>query len=292
MKDKMTWEQTIKYIRTRPEYQFLVEKAYFEEDLVLNVERFTKSDEFIETLRLIKQYAPNAKSILDIGSGNGISSIAFALQGFEVKIIEPDPSETIGTGAIRKLITHYELDKITIFEAFAEDIAFEKESFDVVYARQCMHHAHNLNKFIQEGSRVLKRKGLFITIRDHVVFDENDKKWFLENHPLQKYYGGENAFTPQEYQLQMKNAGLKIEKEIKYFDNTINYFPYSKEEIANMYNLKQEKALLTLKKKIGLFSVLPFLRKMYFNRIGLYKRAIYDESKVPGRMYSYIAVKK
>ena len=288
----MTWEETIKFIRTQPEYQFLVEKAYFEEDLVLNVERFIKSEEFIETLQFVKQYAPNAKSILDIGSGNGISSIAFALHGFEVKTIEPDPSETIGAGAIRKLISHYKLDNITVFEAFAEDIAFDKESFDVVYARQCMHHAYNLSKFILEGSRVLKKNGLFMTIRDHVVFDEKDKKWFLENHPLQKYYGGENAFTPQEYKQEMKNAGLKIEKEIKYFDNIINYFPITKEEVIGMYENKKNSALKQLHKKISFLANFKLIQNLYFKKINLNPEKVYDERTIPGRMYSYIALKK
>jgi len=36
----MNWHETIEYIRTCPEYKELVEKAYLEEDLPLNIERF------------------------------------------------------------------------------------------------------------------------------------------------------------------------------------------------------------------------------------------------------------
>ena len=103
MKDKMNWHETIIYIRTKPEYKFLVEKAYFEEDLPLNVERFRNEEEFKETLILLKKYAPNAKNILDIGAGNGISSVAFALAGYNVTVVEPDASDTVGAEAIRKL---------------------------------------------------------------------------------------------------------------------------------------------------------------------------------------------
>ena len=292
MKDKMTWEETIRFIRTQPEFSYLVEKAYFEEDLPLNVDRFRKSDEFIETLKILKQYQPNAKNILDIGSGNGISAVALALEGYDVVTIEPDASDTVGAGAIRKLIAHYNLGNLQVFEAYAEEIQLPNESFDIVYSRQCMHHAYDLDKFVVEASRVTKRDGLFITIRDHVIFNPKDKELFLENHPLQKFYGGENAFTPTEYKTAMQNADLKIEKEIKYYDNIINYFPSQKEAISNMFQLEKDKAILHLNKKIGVLSTLSFLQEMYFKKIRLNKERVYDENKVPGRMYSYIAIKK
>lgn len=288
----MTWEETIKFIRTQPEYKYLVDKAYFEEDLSLNVERFVQSEEFIETLQLLKEYQPNAKTILDIGSGNGISAVALALEGYNVISIEPDSSNTIGSGAIRKLKTHYNLSNLDVYEAYAEELQLPNENFDIVYARQCMHHAYDLEKFVAEASRVTKKDGLFITIRDHVIFNKKDKEWFLENHPLQKFYNGENAFTPTEYKTAMLNAGLKIEKEIKYFDNIINYFPSSKEEISNMHQFAKSKAIVNLNTKIGVFSKVSYLQKIYFKKIGLNKESVYDENRVPGRMYSYLCIKK
>src|SRR6476620_8544369 len=120
----MTWEETIVYIRTQPEYQELVKLAYFEEELPLNVERFRSSEEFIETKRLISEYMPlkSGVRLLDIGSGNGISALAFALDGVQVDAIEPDPSETIGAGAIKRLGKHYALPNLNVYESFAEDL--------------------------------------------------------------------------------------------------------------------------------------------------------------------------
>lgn len=288
----MTWEQTIKFIRTQPEFSYLVEKTYFEENLLLNVERFKKSEEFVETLKILKQYQPKAKTILDIGSGNGISAVALAIEGYKVVTIEPNPSETVGVGAIKKLKKHYNLSNLEVYEAFAEELQLPNESFDIVYARQCMHHAYDLDKFVAEASRVIKKNGLFVTIRDHVIFNQKDKEWFLENHPLQKFYGGENAFTPAEYKNAMQKAGLKIEKEIKYYDNIINYFPSSKVEIYDMFQIAKDEAILRLTKKIGGLSKISLLKYLYFKKIGLNKYSIYDENKVPGRMYSYLCVKK
>lgn len=291
MKDRMTWEETIKFIRTQPEFNYLVEKAYFEENLSLNVERFKQSDEFTETLKILKKYQANGKNVLDIGSGNGISAIALALEGYNVVAIEPDPSDTVGAGAIRKLKEYYNLANLQVFEAFAEELQLPNENFDIVYARQCMHHAYNLDKFVAEASRVTKKNGLFITIRDHVIFNARDKELFLKTHPLQKFYGGENAFEPHEYRNAMKKAGLRVETEIKHFENVINYFPVSKEQVLHNHQEKRIKAISHLNNKIGFLSRLNLLKKIYLKRKGLDKEIVFNEEEVPGRMYSYIAIK-
>lgn len=288
----MTWEETIQYIRTQPKYEKLVELAYFEEELSLNVERFKESTEFKETLVFLKKYAPIAKKILDIGSGNGISAVAFALEGYEVTSVEPDSSTTIGAGAIRLLKEHYKLDNLLVYEAFAEDIAFETNSFDVVYARQCMHHAYNLEKFVQESARVLKLNGLFFTVRDHVIFDEADKQKFLETHPLQKYYGGENAFTPQEYKTAIQKAGLDLKEELKFYDNVINFFPLTNSEIEKIKNKGKQERVVFLQKRIGFFSKLPILQTLYNLYLDKKVGKILDEKNVAGRSYSYLALKK
>ena len=155
-----------------------------------------------------------------------------------------------------------------------------------------MHHANDLNKFIAEAGRVLKKGGLLITVRDHVIFNNKDKEWFLENHPLHKYYGGENAFTPNQYKEAMHKAGLKVVEELKYYESIINYFPHSTEKIEGMYETKKRIAISHLKRKLSFLSNMAFLQRMYFKRIKLSKESVYDETKVPGRMHTYISIKK
>lgn len=288
----MTWEETIQYIRTKPEFRELVEKAYFEEDLPLNVERFKQGDEFKETLSLCKQYASGATSILDIGSGNGISAVAFALNGFTVTASEPDPSHTIGAGAIRKLRDHYQLKNLTVIESFAEQIELPDQSFDIVYVRQAMHHAHDLPQFVKNLARLIKPGGIFFTVRDHVVFDETDKAHFLYQHPLQKFYGGENAFAPEEYMSAMKNAGLEVEKQYKYYDSVINYFPVTPEELEGQFKKRVKEIEKMLASLIGPLAKIPWLQKIYQKRIGFNRFSFFDETKVAGRMHSFIARKK
>lgn len=285
----MTWEETIQYIRTQPEYDELVEKAYFDADLELNVTRFKNSLEFEETLKLIEQHAPNAQTVLDIGCGNGISSINFALKKYQVTAVEPDSSVTVGAGAIRELKNTLNLDNIEVFEDFAENIQFKSNSFDIVYIRQAMHHANNLNKFIEECARVLKPNGLLLTIRDHVILNEKDKNWFFESHPLHKFYGGENAFTSEAYKQAITNTGCQLIKELKHYDNVINYFPTTQEEIKSTqeHNIARKKEKLF--KKLGVLSNIPLVWDIY-KLVSGFKPL--NEKNIPGRMYSYIAIKK
>lgn len=287
----MTWEETIKLIRTKPEFEDLVIQAYFHEDLLANVERFKKSEEFTETLNYVRCYAPKAVKILDIGCGNGISSVAFALEGYEVVAVEPDPSTTVGAGAIRYLKHKLGLDNMEVFEAFAEDLNLQHSSFDVVYFRQSMHHAYDLEKFVDNSAKLLKNGGMLFSVRDHVIYDEKDKEWFLEEHPLHKFYGGENAFTSNEYKLAISKAGLNLQNEIKYYDSVINYFPMTTEQFKNSASNAEKDLEMYLMTKIGILGKIRFFKDLYKIKIKFDTTRFKDESLVPGRMYSYIALK-
>lgn len=279
----MTWHETIEYIRTHPEYAELVNFAYLESNLALNVERFLARPEFQETIAIVEKYAPEAKTILDIGCGNGISTISFAKKGYRVTAVEPDSSNTVGANAIRKLINEYQLNEtVEVIESTAEELSYSSADFDVVYIRQSMHHAFDLNKFISNSSRFLKKGGLFLTVRDHVIYNEKDKQWFLHNHPLQKFYGGENAFTSSEYKQAFKLAGLDMVQELNYFDTVINYYP--SESPDRIMELKRQK----LRNSLGKIVADSFL----FELISRAKGWTPNEAKVPGRMYSYICIKE
>ncbi|MEO8085528.1 MAG: class I SAM-dependent methyltransferase [Bacteroidota bacterium] len=287
----MNWEETIRYIRTQPEYHQLVEMSYLDKNLRLNVERFISSDEFKETLKLVHKYAPSAKSILDIGAGNGISSIAFALKGYQVTVVEPDPSDTVGCGAIEILRNEFHLSNINIINSFGEKLPLPDNHFDVVYIRQAMHHAAELDSFLREAARVLAPEGVLVTIRDHVIYNKKDKQEFLDTHPLQKFYGGENAFTKAEYSEAMLKAGLKIKSTIGYYDSIINFFPQSPGDVKNIQEHMRKNFRKSMQKRFGSWIVnFPFLHLLelaaQFNK-GKWD----DDIRVPGRMYSFIAIK-
>lgn len=287
----MTWEETIRFIRTQPEYKDLVEQSYLGEDLRSNVDRFKASAEFEETSKLLREYAPSATSILDIGAGNGISSVALALSGYDVTVVEPDLSVTVGCGALEFLKNEFGLSKMKVINTYGEKLPFENNCFDIVYARQAMHHAADLNLFIREAARVLSPGGLLLTIRDHVVFGDRDKQEFLDTHPLQKYYGGENAYTGNQYMTAIRDAGLVLQRQLKYYDSVINYFPSTSSNVINAGQLMKENFRQTMQKRFGSWVVnFPFLQVLeLFSRIKSGDWA--DERRIPGRMNSFIAIK-
>jgi SAM-dependent methyltransferase len=259
----MNWAETIEYIRQQPEFEDLVKQAYFEKELSLNVDRFLASGEWNETWKVVKKYAPKAESLLDVGCGSGFTSVAFSLKGIKVTALEPDADDTIGYGAINKLAKQFNCT-ISICPSYFENNDLPENSFDIVYARQSMHHAHDLDKFVAEAYRLLKPGGVLLTIRDHIVFDAKDKEFFLSNHPLQKFYGGENAYSEKEYTNAMTKANFTVKKVWRYYDSVLNYFPQKQWRI-NAAKLK--------------------------NSILFFRPSKLNEMNIPGRMYSFIAIK-
>jgi SAM-dependent methyltransferase len=285
----MNWHETIDFIRGRKEYAELVEKAYFEKDLKLNIERFGASEEFKETLKCINDRQPEAKKILDLGAGNGIASINFALNGYDVSAVEPDVSDTVGSKAISKMASEYRLANINIFNSYAEELPFENDFFDVVYVRQAVHHAHDLGRFISECARVLKKGGVLFTVRDHVIYDQEDKQRFLDSHPLHRFYGGENAFTLEEYEGAFRNAGLKEVFKLRQYDSVINYFPLTQREFLDYPSKVNREFLEKMKLKFGILGNVPGLVWLFRLKNGLFRDSDYfREEFVPGRLYSFM----
>ncbi|MFN8346798.1 MAG: class I SAM-dependent methyltransferase [Spirosomataceae bacterium] len=273
----MTWEETIKYIQHHPSYTSLVRNTYIDSNLAANVERFRTGAEFKETHSLLNEYVqlPPIK-LLDIGAGNGIAGIAFALLGYEVTSVEPDESNTIGRGAIQTIAEEYQLNNLTIVNGFGEKLPFENETFDVVYIRQALHHAQDLPLFVKEASRVLKKQGIMLTLRDHVIKSEQDKKKFLARHPLHRYYGGENAFRLSEYQGAFAKAGLEVLKQLSPSSSVINYDPWSKTQLKQYITAKMGAWAGSQPWLLSFAWYLSLIRKEH----------------IPGKLYSFVLRKK
>lgn len=274
----MTWEEAVRNLRSKPENAQSILENYFEEDLWGSAERFFNSEEFRAVYALIPA---SAQTLLDIGAGRGIASYAFAKKGLQVTALEPDPSQDVGAGAIRFLAEKGSL-KISVNENFGESLPYENKSFDVVYARQVLHHAQNLKQFHREVFRVLKPGGIYVATREHVLSKPEDLQQFLNRHPLHKLYGGENAFTLTEYLTAIQEAGLQLKTVLHPYASVINFAPATAQQIKQNF--------VTVLGKI--------LSKPVAN-ILLGNDAIYRficnlkarQDNTPGRLYSFVATK-
>ncbi|OUL37707.1 SAM-dependent methyltransferase [Nostoc sp. T09] len=275
----LTWEEAVQWLINQPDKQELVRQCYYDEPLQLSAERFSNSEEWLAVKNLLKKYIPG--QVLDLGAGRGISSYAFAKSKCLVTALEPDPSPIVGSQAIQSLFNSTNLP-IQIVQEYGEILPFPENSFDIVYGRAVLHHACDLKQFCKEAARVLKPGGIFIATREHVISQKEDLPKFLDSHPLHFLYGGENAYRVQEYKQAIKAAELKLEKVLASYESVINYAPITQKEFESAI-VSVLSYILGKKLATGLAANITVQQLA-----GWYKSRI---SNVPGRLYTFLAVK-
>jgi ubiquinone/menaquinone biosynthesis C-methylase UbiE len=270
-----SWEQAVEMLRRDPAHRDLIFHSYLGADLADNGRRFFASAEFAEALRLLRAHKPGAKDILDIPGGNGIATHAFAKAGFTVTTVEPDPSPTVGRGAITSILAGAGLNA-NIVDAYGENLPFEAASFDIVYVRQGLHHAADLPSMLTEYARILRPGGLLLACREHVVDDYGKSlEAFLASQVDHQLYGGEHAFTLADYHAAFDKAALVRVSEFGPFDSSINLHPMTFEELEASVLLSRRGKILSL-----------FLPTRFVARIGLWWLR---RKKAPGRLYTFLA---
>lgn len=231
-----TWEEAVSWLIAQPDKQQIVRDCYYDRPLKATADRYWRSPEW----QAIRAFFPTQQGhALDLGAGNGIASYALAKEGWQVKALEPDPSDLVGYGAIRQLAQETALPIETV-QGIGEKLPFSDRTFNLVFARQSLHHAQNLQQLCREIHRVLKPGGVFIAVREHVISSQRDLPKFLDSHPLHHLYGGENAYLLKEYLAAITSSGLRVENVIRPFDSVINYAPLTetllKEELKKRFN--------------------------------------------------------
>lgn len=279
-----TYEESVRWMRNQPEHSELVKLCYLDEENLIAAQRFAVSEEFIEISKILRLHNSSEKlKILDLGCGNGIASYGFASLGHEVIAVDPDKSNDVGLAATERLGNVIQNGSISTVQAFAEALPFSDSTFDIIYARQALHHFANLYQGLSECSRVLKPKGLFLATREHVISDEKQLQEFLENHLLHKLHAGENAYPLDVYISELQKAGFQKVKSFAPFENVINHFPMSNDDIKN-------RLYQSLQKKLGkpnakLLMKIPLVAKLYRDRLS-------RNCQTPGRLYSFLCSKQ
>lgn len=273
-----TWEQAIEWVRTQPEYHKLLIDAYYDDPLADAAERYWRSDEW----RGVRKWLPNAPGrALDVGAGRGIASYALARDGFQVNALEPDGSSLVGAQAIRALAAQTGL-AIDVTQEFSERLPFADQQFNVVFARAVLHHTKDMAAACREFMRVLKRGGVLIAVREHVLSRTEDLSAFFDIHPLHKLYGGENAYLLEQYLGAIRAAGLELKKVLAPLDSAINYAPYTllqlQSEIALRIGRRVPGGAAVVRTALRLRGAWPITRALL---------QLVDHR--PGRLYSFVA---
>lgn len=276
----LTWEEAITWLRSQPERAELVRDCYFDDPITEAAERFSQGEEWQAVATLLAPYLPGR--VLDLGAGRGIATCAFAKLGCQVTAIEPDPSPLVGRGAITSLLRQSG-QKAEILAAAGEDIPCADASFDLVYGRAVLHHASDLEQLCQEAARVLRRGGVFLATREHVLSRYEDLPEFLANHPLHALYGGENAYVLDQYLAAMTNAGLSVVNVMGPFDTPINYAPLPHQLVQD---LLQQRLTRIFGRRLAKIMV----NRNMLARLGT--RILSARCQIPGRHYSFLAFKR
>ena len=164
------WYQRISKAHNKVEFRFM-NYGYIDSE----IPELDSSDEayrlFIQLYHMnIRDVSLENKEVLEVGSGRGggASWIAKTMK----------PSSLIGLDFSREAVSlcnkWYEQENLDFREGNAQDLPFQKNSFDVVYNVESSHCYGDMSKFVSEVFRVLKNGGNFCwtDFRD----EENMKK--------------------------------------------------------------------------------------------------------------------
>lgn len=239
-KERWTWEEIIHASQGNPALDSVLRDSYLHRDLMGSLRRFMATEEFLHTLDEFRTANPQARSVLDIGGAGGVMAVAFALSGYEVTLAEPSSDDIVGTAAARKLVAlaAEELDatvasRLTIVQEPVELLSLN-DQFDIVYCRQVVHHFRDPVIALKKIHSFMKDESAAFFVREHVIFDEADMEFFLENHPFHRYTHGENAYRSEEYCDFINEADMSLIREYKFAESPINYFPHSAQTIASV----------------------------------------------------------
>jgi 2-polyprenyl-3-methyl-5-hydroxy-6-metoxy-1,4-benzoquinol methylase len=273
-----TTEEAILRLRKDLHYQDLVRDSYLGPDVRENAERFLESGKFAAVLWRLGDRV--GASVLDVGAGTGIASYAFARSGpREVSALETDPSEVVGQGTVRRISQGLAIESAT---GAGESLPFPDGRFDIVYARQVLHHASDLHALLKECARVLVPGRLIVPTREHVIDDAARLEVFLDGHPVHRLVGGEGAHPVDAYVAAFQRAGPALEKVLGPYDSVVNALPACRGEESLAPHLRR-----LLESRLGAISWLVA-------RIPVVEHAIRRrmDRPLPGRMYSLVGTKR
>ena len=268
-----SWGDTVDLLAHDPRYSEFFSNSYLASEIIDSWQHYDESSEWkaIKDIVIAKLNVCPGSLAMDMPSGNGIATYALSQLGFDVMAVDPESSPYVGTGAIDNNIGVFSSD-VKTHNCFGEKLPFTEKTFDLIFVRQGLHHASDLQMMCKELYRVLKSDGLLIVAREHVVNNyTTGLTKFLMSQPDHRLYGGEFAYTLSTYKSALRDAGFEGVKTIGPYSNDINLSPRERNKI------------------LGGSLLSKFLPN--FIAFFIYK-CIRSVSRKNGRLYSFVGVKK
>ena len=144
---------------------------------------------------------------LDVATGGGHTALKFAPH--VAHVVASDLTPRILESA-QKHIAAQGVDNVSFRQADAEDLPFEPASFDLVTCRIAPHHFPNVQRFLQECSRVLRPDGRLI-LQDHLLPLDDRSARFVDDFERRRDPSHNRAFNQVEWAQLGARADLQIE---------------------------------------------------------------------------------
>ncbi|MBW2279863.1 MAG: methyltransferase domain-containing protein [Deltaproteobacteria bacterium] len=142
--------------------------------------------------------------VLDVGSGAGHSTLAFARAGARVTGVDLT-AEMVETG--RDLARREGLDNADFKQGDAERLPFATDLFDRVTCRLCAHHFADVPAALREMRRVLKPDGLLL-LCDSVAPEDDARDAFFQQFETLRDRSHVRNYRVSEWEQMLREAGF------------------------------------------------------------------------------------
>jgi len=158
--------------------------------------------------RLIEVAQPQPDWLmLDVATGGGHTALRFAPYVSRVMATDITPRMLDKTEAF---VLDSGVRNVEFRLADAENLPFERESYDLVTCRIAPHHFPDPVTFVRESARVLKPGGLLL-VQDHVLPDDEDVARYVDDFERLRDPSHNRAYSEREWVSMYCAAGFEVE---------------------------------------------------------------------------------
>ncbi len=201
------YDAVIASLQSLPHGAQIIAENFLDKDLPTAFGRFRESPEWA---MVRAELAPQpGEWVADYGAGRCIASAAFAELGCNVVALEMNPSPIVGLGVLTTHSFFGDLPTLHGVLADAEHAPFPSATFDVVYCREALHHAFDLEMLVGQLVALLKPGGRFLAYGEHRHPFWSSDDTFRVQHPAAKFGVNEHSYPTIHYVRVLKQAGLE-----------------------------------------------------------------------------------